>query len=234
MREISLDTETTGLEAQNGDRVVEIGAVELINGVATSNFFHVYIDPLRPMSAEASDITGITDDMLRGKPKFNEIADGFVDFIANDYLVIHNAAFDIGFLNAEFERIGVPLLTMDRVIDTLGMARKRFPGAQSNLDALCRRFGIDNSAREKHGALLDAELLAEVYLELNGGRQPGFELAAAKQSSQVRKGANAAAASERRPRRSTSRLSEAERVAHLEFVADMGTGAVWTGPKRDG
>lgn len=233
MREISLDTETTGLDALHGDRIVEIGCVELINHVPTSNVFHVYIDPMREMSATATEITGITDEMLRGKPKFHEIADGFIDFIGDDRLVIHNAAFDIGFLNAELGRVGFKNLVMDRVVDTLAIARKKFPGAQSNLDALCRRFGIDNSAREKHGALLDAELLAEVYLELIGGRQPGFSLAS--HASKQRSGAMRAAGETRaRPYRERKRLTEEERAAHYAFIAEIGEGALWMPPSPDG
>ncbi|MEO1330151.1 MAG: DNA polymerase III subunit epsilon [Pseudomonadota bacterium] len=224
MREIALDTETTGLEALGGDRVVEIGCVELINHVATSNGFHVYLDPGRPMSPEASAITGITDDMLRGKPKFEAVADDFLRFVDGAPLVIHNASFDMGFLNMELGRAKRPPLPLDKVVDTLKIARKRFPGSQANLDALCRRFNIDNSAREKHGALLDAELLAEVYLELRGGRQPGFALAA--------RGAvegDDPAAQQRveawRPRR--SRISEGERAAHRALIAEMGDAAIW-------
>ena len=178
MREIVLDTETTGFDAQNGDRIVEIGCIELVNHIATGRHFHVYINPERPMPEEAFRVHGLSDDFLKDKPLFASIAAEFVDFVGEDPLVIHNAAFDIGFLNAELARIeGMPHIAMERAIDTVRMARQKFPGAQASLDALCKRFNIDNSARTKHGALLDAELLAEVYLELIGGRQPTLGLA---------------------------------------------------------
>lgn len=176
MREISLDTETTGLNPKSGDRVVEIGCVEMINHIATDNVFHVYINPERDMPAGAFKVHGLSEEFLRKHDVFAKIVDDFLAFIGDSPLVIHNAQFDIGFLNAELKRLGKDPLDMARTIDTVPMARKKFPGAQANLDALCRRFGIDNSNRELHGALLDAELLAEVYLELNGGRQTGLGL----------------------------------------------------------
>ncbi|MFC1673023.1 DNA polymerase III subunit epsilon [Pseudomonadota bacterium] len=176
MREIALDTETTGLNPKSGHRVVEIGCVEMINHISTGENFHVYINPQRDMPEEAFRVHGLSEDFLREHPLFAEVADGFLEFIGDDPLVIHNAAFDMGFLNAELERAGKPALDMARSIDTVKIARKKFPGAQANLDALCKRFSIDNSNRELHGALLDAELLADVYLELNGGRQTGLGL----------------------------------------------------------
>jgi len=176
MREISLDTETTGLNPKGGDRVVEIGCVEMINQIATDNVFHVYINPQRDMPAGAFKVHGLSEEFLRKHDVFAKVADDFLEFIGDSPLVIHNAQFDIGFLNAELTRLGKDPLDMARTIDTVPMARKKFPGAQANLDALCRRFGIDNSNRELHGALLDAELLAEVYLELTGGRQTGLVL----------------------------------------------------------
>lgn len=228
MREISLDTETTGLDAVNGDRVVEIGAVELINHVSTRRVFHKYIDPLRPMSPEAAEITGLTDDFLRGKPRFEEVAAEFVDFIGDDVLIIHNAPFDVKFINTEFARVGFPPVKMDRVVDTLPMAKRRFPGAKSSLDALCARFGIDNSAREKHGALLDAELLADVYLELLGGRQPGLTLDAVGTAEKGQKAAlTGSAPLMRRAYRATRRITDHERAAHAAFVAEIGEGAAW-------
>lgn len=178
MREIVLDTETTGLNPMLGDRIVEIGCVELVNHVPTAQVFHRYCNPQRPMPLEAAAVHGLTDSFLAGQPLFAEIVDELLDFMRDSTLVIHNAGFDIAFLNAEFARLGLPQIGMDRAIDTLSLARGRFPGAQASLDALCRRFGIDNSARTMHGALLDAELLAEVYLELVGGRQPEMALAA--------------------------------------------------------
>lgn len=179
MREIALDTETTGLSPAEGHRIVEIGCIELRNHVPTGQTFHRHINPEMLMPAAAFEIHGLSDQFLADKPKFAEIADAFLAFIAESPLVIHNAAFDMAFLNAELVRIGRAALTDARAIDTVSIARRKFPGAPANLDALCRRFGIDNTQRTLHGALLDAGLLAEVYLELMGGRQPGLGLAAA-------------------------------------------------------
>ncbi len=184
MREIVLDTETTGLDPNDGHRVVEIGAVELFNHVPTGRVYHEYVNPERDMPAEAEKIHGISAAFLSDKPVFSNIADGFLDFIERDAqgeaapgtLVIHNAAFDMKFLNFELGLLGHPVIGNDRVIDSLALARQRFPGAPASLDALCRRFDVDASARTKHGALLDSELLAEVYLGLIGGRQPDLDL----------------------------------------------------------
>ncbi|KZY25635.1 DNA polymerase III subunit epsilon, partial [Sulfitobacter sp. HI0040] len=176
MREIVLDTETTGFDPETGDRIVEIGAVELIGHVATGRTYHQYINPERAMPEEAFQVHGLGDDFLRDKPKFAAIGQAFIDFIGDSKLVIHNAAFDIKFLNAELKWMGLPPIPWERAVDTLAIARKRFPGSPSSLDALCRRFSIDNSARTLHGALLDSEILAEVYLELIGGRQPDLVL----------------------------------------------------------
>ena len=177
MREIVLDTETTGLDPANGDRVVEIGCVETMHHIATGEIFHVYINPERDMPQEAFNVHGLSEEFLSDKPVFAEIIGDFMTFIGDSPLVIHNAEFDMRFLNAEFKKLGRPLLPRERAIDTVAMARRKFPGAQANLDALCRRFEIDLSRRDKHGALLDAELLADVYLQLCGGLQPGLELA---------------------------------------------------------
>lgn len=176
MREIALDTETTGLNPGAGHRIVEIGCVEMMNHIATGEVFHVYINPERDMPEEAFNVHGLSEQFLREHAVFADVAEAFLEFIGNDPLVIHNANFDMGFLNAELERAGRAKLAMERAIDTVQMARKKFPGAQASLDALCRRFGIDNSERDLHGALLDARLLADVYLELKGGRQTGFGL----------------------------------------------------------
>ena len=176
MREIVMDTETTGLDPNGGDRIVEIGGVELVNHLPTGRTYHQYINPERSMPREAFEIHGLGDDFLRDKPVFARIAEDFVSFIGDARLVIHNASFDMAFLNAELSRAGHEKLPMARALDTLDIARRKFPGAQASLDALCKRFGVDNSAREKHGALLDSEILAEVYLELIGGRQPDFAL----------------------------------------------------------
>lgn len=176
MRHIVLDTETTGLDPRSGHRIVEIGCVELVGHIPTGRTFHHYLNPEREVPKEASAIHGLTDEFLKDKPLFTQIVGDFVDFIAEDHLVIHNAGFDMGFLNAELERAGFGVLPMTRAIDTVHMARKKFPGAPASLDALCKRFNIDLSARDFHGALLDARLLAEVYLELSGGRQAGLDI----------------------------------------------------------
>ena len=177
MREIVLDTETTGLDPSKGDRVVEIGCVETMHHIATGESFHVYINPERDMPVEAFNVHGLSEEFLSDKPVFAEILGDFMTFIGDSPLVIHNAEFDMKFLNSELKTLGRPMLDRDRAIDTVAMARRKFPGAQANLDALCRRFEIDLSRRDKHGALLDAELLADVYLQLCGGLQPGLELA---------------------------------------------------------
>jgi DNA polymerase-3 subunit epsilon len=181
MREVVLDTETTGLSPDSGDRIVEIGCLELANHMSTGRHFHVYINPQMAMPSAAQDVHGLSDEFLSDKPLFAAVADDFLDFVGDDPLVIHNAAFDMGFINAELKRMGRAPLPPEQAIDTVSMARQRFPGSPASLDALCRRFGIDNSSRTLHGALLDAELLAEVYLELNGGRQPGLVLQTATQ-----------------------------------------------------
>jgi DNA polymerase-3 subunit epsilon len=179
MREVVVDTETTGLDPALGDRVVEIGCLELINHVQSGQRFHTYLNPERPMPAAAYEVHGIGDDFLKGQPLFAAVVEDFLAFLGDSPLVIHNAAFDLGFLNAELARLGRPPLALERATDTIGMARRKFPGAQASLDALCRRFAINLSSRKKHGALVDAGLLAEVYLELLGGRQPALGLAAA-------------------------------------------------------
>lgn len=177
MREIALDTETTGLDPNDGHRVVEIGCVEIIDQSRLGEEFHVYINPERDMPEEAAAVHGLRMDFLGSQPLFEKVAGDFVDFIADSPLVIHNAAFDMKFLNAELGRLNVDRLSMQRAIDTVQMARIRFPGAPASLDALCKRFGVDNANRIKHGALLDAQLLAEVYLHLLGDRQRGLDLA---------------------------------------------------------
>lgn len=176
MREIVLDTETTGMDPTKGDRIVEIGCVELDNHVATGRTLHLYLNPERDVPAEATAVHGLTNEFLAKHPVFAEVVDKFIDFIGDDVLVIHNAEFDIKFLNAELKTLGFPALQMRRVLDTLMLARRKFPGSPASLDALCRRFNIDLSTRTLHGALLDSQLLAEVYLELLGGRQTGLTL----------------------------------------------------------
>ena len=175
-REIVLDTETTGFEPSEGHRIVEIGCVELDGLLPTGNTFHIYINPQRDMPAGAYEVHGLSAEFLSGFPVFEAQVDAFVEFIGDAPLVIHNASFDMKFINAELRAVDRPILPMNRAVDTLAMARKAFPGSPASLDALCRRFGIDNTSRTLHGALLDSELLAEVYLELKGGRQPGFGL----------------------------------------------------------
>jgi DNA polymerase III subunit epsilon len=228
MREIVLDTETTGFEPSEGHRIVEIGAVELYNHMPTGKVYHQYINPERMMPKEAFDVHGLGDDFLRPQPKFAAVAQAFLDFIGPDSkLVIHNAAFDMKFLNAELGWAGKPLIGNDRALDTLLIARRKFPGSPASLDALCRRFGVDNSGREKHGALLDSEILAEVYLELIGGRQPDFGLAPVGQQS----GSGGGMTEVWRPRpRSTplpARLTEAESTAHQSFVDKLGEKSIW-------
>ncbi|MEC8642063.1 MAG: DNA polymerase III subunit epsilon, partial [Pseudomonadota bacterium] len=171
MREIVLDTETTGISPSDGHRIIEIGALELFNQTPTGEQFHIYINPEREIDAGAVNVHGLTSEFLSDKPVFADVATGFLEFIAESRLVIHNAAFDMGFLNAELVRRGMAALPMERAVDTLTMARRKVPGAQASLDALCRRFEIDNSHRDLHGALVDADLLASVYIELLGGRQ---------------------------------------------------------------
>lgn len=178
MREIVLDTETTGINPRDGHRIIEIGALELMHHLPTGKNLHIYINPERDIDDGAIAVHGLTNAFLSDKPLFAEIVDKFLSFIGDAPLVIHNASFDMDFINSELEKIQYPSLPMDRAIDTLAMARKKFPGAQANLDALCRRFAIDNSHRNLHGALVDADLLAGVYIELLGGRQPGLSLGA--------------------------------------------------------
>lgn len=231
MREIVLDTETTGFEPAEGHRIVEIGAVELFNHVPTGRSYHQYINPQRPMPAEAFAVHGLGDDFLRGQPLFAEIAQAFVDFVEDANLVIHNAAFDMKFLNFELARAGLAQLPMTRAIDTLTIARQKFPGSPASLDALCRRFGVDNSAREKHGALLDSEILAEVYLELIGGRQPDLVLSQARPAPRSPGGAADADSVGRprvRPRPLPPRITPAEESAHADMVSGMGDKAIWS------
>ncbi len=227
MRELVLDTETTGFEPSEGHRIVEIGAVELVNLMPTGRTYHQYINPERDMPQGAFEVHGLSEEFLSDKPVFSEIVDAFLGFVGDARLVIHNAAFDMKFLNAELDRAAKPVLPPEQAFDTLAYARRKFPGAPASLDALCRRFGIDNSARTKHGALLDSEILAEVYLELLGGLQPDFALSA---EPAARNGADGAGAPTPLPRRPTplpARLTEAETNAHRDFVAKLGENAVW-------
>lgn len=230
MREIVLDTETTGFDPETGDRIVEIGALELVNHLPTGRTFHVYLNPERPMPQEAFEVHGLGDDFLRDKPKFAEVAADFTAFIGEDArLVIHNAQFDMKFLNWELKAAGYPVMPHARAVDTLEIARSQFPGAQNSLDALCRRFRVDNSNRTLHGALLDSELLAEVYLALRGGRQPGLVLDGAGGGAGLATGSAAPAGVPRgpRPRALAPRITPAEAEAHAGFVASLGEKAVW-------
>ena len=225
MREIVLDTETTGFEPHEGDRIVEIGAVELEGHVPTGRTYHQYINPQRSMPQAAFEVHGLGDEFLADKPVFKDIAHAFVDFVGDAKLVIHNAAFDMKFLNAELGWVDRPLLPMDQAIDTLAIARKKFPGSPASLDALCRRFGIDNSSRTLHGALLDSEILAEVYLELIGGRQPGFGLADANNT--IERKVDEEKQVFQRPKPLKTRLTVKEQEAHTAFVKKLGKNALW-------
>ena len=225
MREIVLDTETTGLDAHKGDRLVEIGCVEIVNRFLTGEQFHCYLNPERPMDPEAFKVHGLSDAFLADKPKFADVADRFLAFIGEDPLVIHNASFDIGFLNMELKRLKRPPLAADRVIDTLELARRRHPGQKNSLDALCARYGIDNSRRVKHGALLDSEILAEVYAELCGGKQSSLLLGGAGQSGET--GSRGETARRTVSLSRITLISDDEREAHRRFIAEMGGSAVW-------
>ena len=230
MREIVFDTETTGFDPKTGDRIVEIGCVELVNHIVTGQTFHVYINPERSMPHEAFKVHGLSDEFLSDKPKFAEIAKDFAAFIEDARLVAHNADFDVKFVNAEFARIGLPPISRDRVVDTLALAKRRHTTGPYSLDALCSRYGIDNSRREFHGALLDSELLAEVYVELLGGRQAALGLVTEDPGRGARKAVSTGTTSTTRRTRETPlapRVSEDELAAHRAFVAKMGDGSVW-------
>lgn len=224
LREIAFDTETTGLDWSGDDRIIELGAVELINHVPTGETFQTYINPGRAVSEATIEITGITDEMLVDKPQFGapEVVDAFLDFVGDAVLVAHNAAFDRGFLNAELERLGRPVIEEPRWIDTVALARKRFPGAPASLDALCKRFNVNAEARTLHGALLDSQLLAEVYLELLGGRARSFDFGGAASAADLGKRDAVV-----RPKPLPSRVTAEERAAHAEFVDSLGDDPVW-------
>lgn len=231
LREIAFDTETTGLDPRNGDRLVEIGGVELINHVPTGRTYHVYLNPERDVPIEAYNVHGLSAEFLADKPKFAEVAQEFLDFVGDAVLVIHNASFDMGFINMELGRIGREPVPPAQVLDTLAIARRKHPGSPASLDALCNRYGIDNSRRTKHGALLDSEILAEVYIELIGGKQAGLALSV--ETEETRSGQADGRETMRheparpRPAPLPQRLTDAERTAHNEFVAGMGENALW-------
>ena len=225
MREIVLDTETTGLDPYQGHRLVEVGCVELFNRFPTGQTFHRHINPERDVPAEAFAVHGLSAEFLRDKPSFAEIAEEFLGFIGDAPLVIHNASFDHGFLNAELERCGAPLIVRERLVDTLMLARRKHPGQPNRLDDLCARYGIDNSSRAKHTALLDARLLAEVYIELMGARQAQLGLVETPADFGVAGGAIRVARS--RPMPLTPRITDADRAAHRDFVATLSGVAIW-------
>jgi DNA polymerase-3 subunit epsilon len=225
MREIVLDTETTGLDPGQGHRLVELGCVELLNRIPTGSTFHAYLNPERDVPAEAFAIHGLSTEFLKGHKLFVEIADEFLAFIGDAPLVIHNAGFDHTFLCAELKRVDRALIARERLVDTLLLARRKHPAGPNRLDDLCARYGIDNSRRTKHGALLDAEILAEVYVELTGARQA--QLGLAENGERVANVVDGVVAIRERPERLTPRLSEAELAAHREFVASLGETALW-------
>jgi DNA polymerase-3 subunit epsilon len=227
MREIVFDTETTGFEPGEGHRIVEIGCIELVDHFPTGRSFQAYLNPERPVPLETQRVHGLTDEFLSDKPLFAQVAEEFLSFLGDAPLVIHNASFDIKFINAELARTGHPPIPLARAIDTIEIAKRKLPGARYSLDELCKRFGVDLTARAKHGALLDADLTAQVYLELIGGRQRGLalapaEIAAAAEETEVPR-------ARVRPHKLESRLSEAELAAHLAFIAgELGENAIWS------
>lgn len=229
MREIVLDTETTGFHAEGDDRIIEIGCVELLNYIPTGEVYHVYINPKRDVPMEAQNVHGITTEFLKDKPLFREVADDFLEFIGDDTLIIHNAPFDIGFLNAELRRVRRPLLHMSRVLDTLAMARRKFPAGPNSLDALCKRYNVDNSNRNYHGALLDSELLADVYLELSGQRQAHLELSATGQpAGESHTGSELTSRTRQREAPLPPRLTGDELEAHQHFIETLGEQTIWS------
>jgi len=227
MREIVLDTETTGFDPLTGHRVVEIGCIELFNHIATGNEFHAYLNPERDMPAEAEAVHGLSAAFLADKPLFAAVADEMLTFIGDSPIIAHNASFDMNFINAELKRIGKFAIATERAIDTVTLARRKFPGAQASLDALCRRFQIDTSARDKHGALLDAQLLSKVYLELVGGREPGLAFAAMETLSVQQISVERVV----RPPREHVPTPE-EQAAHATFVASL-KNAIWLTPAKN-
>ncbi len=225
MREIILDTETTGFKPEEGHRIVEIGAIELLNRLPTGKVFHQYLNPQRDVPKESEAVHGLNAAFLKDKPIFAAISDQFMEFIGDSHLVIHNAAFDLAFINAELAVVRKEAIQWSRVIDTLQLARKKFPMGPNSLDALCRRFAIDNSARTKHGALLDSELLAEVYLELTGGRQTSMILPSTITTPLTQAVRDAQLS--QRPAKLPSLLTEEELAAHVKLVADLGPDSLW-------
>ncbi len=222
-RELVLDTETTGLEFSGGHRIIELACVELVNFIPTGATWHWYFNPERDVPKAATDVHGLTAEFLADKPPFARVADEIRKVLDGARLVIHNAAFDIGFLNYEFGRLGLPPLPAEQVVDTLALARRKHPGSPNTLDALCRRYGVNNAARTKHGALLDSELLAEVYVRLIGAEQAGLDFAVQSAAAAV----ESADVAQARPKPIASRLSPEEEAAHQAFVSSLGANALW-------
>jgi len=225
MREIVLDTETTGLDPLRGDRLVEIGCIEIFNRMPTGQTFHRYINPERDMPAEAYAVHGLSTGFLASKPLFGEVVDEFLEFIADAPLVIHNASFDISFINAELDRIKRQIIARERLVDTLLLARRKHPGVSNKLDDLCSHYAIDNSRRTKHGALLDAELLAEVYIDLIGARQS--QLILASETRETRAGRTGEMPRRQRETPLVPRITDADREAHRAFIATLGDKPIW-------
>lgn len=224
MREIVFDTETTGLDPQNGDRITELGCVEVEDFIPTGRTWHAYVNPQRSIPEKVTEITGLTAEFLADKPLFADVADGFLEFVGDARVVAHNAPFDRGFINMELEKIGKPVIANDRWVDTVVIARKKFPGAHASLDALCKRFGISLESRDKHGAIVDALLLADVYLELNGGRERALDL------SDDAGDSGGVVIFPKRPQRAEplgARLTLEEREAHEAFIESLGDSPVW-------
>ncbi len=228
MRDIIFDTETTGLESKQ-DRIIEIGGVELINNFPSGKTIHIFINPGdRKVHPDALAVHGITDEFLKDKPGFADVAQQIIDFFDGARWIAHNANFDMGFINAEFERIGLPPVPTEQVVDTLAMARRKHPMGPNSLDALCRRYGIDNAHRTKHGALLDSELLAEVYIEMNGGRQAALGLVDSDQPTEVDETEDTVIVTDQvRPRPLASRLSAQDIETHASMIASMKGKAIW-------
>ncbi|NOT71933.1 MAG: DNA polymerase III subunit epsilon [Hyphomicrobium sp.] len=235
MREIILDTETTGLDPKRGDRLIEIGCIEIFNRIPTGKEYHCFINPERDVPIEAQNVHGLSTDFLKDKPLFRKVAKEFLAFIGDDTLVIHNAQFDMGFLNFELERAGFATLAMDRVVDTLALARRKHPAGPNNLDALCKRYGIDNSKRTKHGALVDSLLLAEVYVELLGERQAALGLQS-NQGQTVQSARMGKAKAKPRPEALPPRLSKDDIAQHRAYIGKLGAKAIWLKywPQQDG
>jgi DNA polymerase-3 subunit epsilon len=226
MREIILDTETTGLDPLRGDRLVEIGCVEILNRMPTGQTFHRHLNPERDMPAEAFAVHGLSSQFLADKPLFAQVVEDFLEFIGDAPLVIHNASFDIAFINAELDRINRPPIARERLVDTLLLARRKHPGVSNRLDDLCSRYAIDNSRRTKHGALLDAELLAEVYIDLIGARQS--QLILATEARDTHAGGYGEMPRRQRPVPLEPRVTDADRLAHREFIATLGDKPIWS------